>query len=142
LKQRIRMLRSSKHVPMCISVQDDATASRISQIGAHNFVSTALATQTLPSPADSMSGPAENNTATLDALPTECLAVVLGHLPDARDVAACQCASKRLRMAADMPIAWQRRLDDQFDIRLQVRSTIARTAMCWRQASHSGHGIG
>ena len=57
--------------------------------------------------------------ATLDALPTECLAHVLSHL-GLRDAAAAVCASKRFSNAAALPVAWEPRLARVYDLRLQV----------------------
>lgn len=57
----------------------------------------------------------------LDALPTDCLAHILGHLP-LRDALTCQCASKRFALAAALPVAWERRLEKVYDLRLQVIS--------------------
>ena len=59
--------------------------------------------------------------ATLDALPTDCLAHVLSHLA-LRDAAAAMCASKRFLTAAASPVAWVPRLACVYDLRLQVSS--------------------
>lgn len=58
-------------------------------------------------------------TTSLDALPTECLALVLSHL-QLRDTAACVCATKRFLQASALPTAWEQRLARVYDLRLQV----------------------
>ena len=66
----------------------------------------------------------------IDALPTDCLAHILGQLLDVRDVAAAQRASKRFVEAAKLPVAWQQRLATLFDVQLQARLLSACVAAC------------